>query len=115
MSENDTRQELRNEIVEQIDSCDEGTLIRIGEMLDSVEDDSDGKAMLFSEGITRQQFLAGLAAGGATLVSTSLATGLVAGSLGVRAGEAKAELESQVELIKLRGLLTLYENLEQVG
>jgi hypothetical protein len=118
MSENDTRQELRSQIVDHLDSCDEATLIRIGSMLDSldsVEDDGDGKAILFSGGITRQQFLAGLAAGGATLVSTSLATGLVAGSLGVRAGEAKAELESQVQLIKLRGLLSLYENLEQVG
>jgi hypothetical protein len=90
MSENDTRQELRNEIVEQIDSCDEGTLIRIGEMLDSVEDDSDGKAMLFSEGITRQQFLAGLAAGGATLVSTSLATGLMAWLAGGEGGSSQS-------------------------
>jgi hypothetical protein len=49
------------------------------------------------------------------LVSTNVATGLVAGSLGARAGEAKAELEAQAELIKLRGLLTLYENLERVG
>jgi len=35
--------------------------------------------------------------------------------LGTRAGQAVAQLESEAELLKLRGLLSLYEGLEQVG
>lgn len=115
MTENEQRELLRSKIVERLDSCDEGSLLKIGEALDSMEDARGEKQILFSEGITRRQFMLGVAAGGATLVSTSLATGLVAGSLGAKAGQAVAELENEAELIKLRGLLALYENLERVG
>lgn len=115
MTENEQRELLRSKIVERLDSCDEGSLLKIGEALDSMEDAGGEKQILFSEGITRRQFMLGVAAGGATLVSTSLATGLVAGSLGAKAGQAVAELESEAELIKLRSLLALYENLERVG
>lgn len=109
------RRELREEIGERLDSCDTDTLARIAELLDRDEEEGAGRPVLFSEGISRRQFVAGVAAGGAALVSTNLATGLVAGSLGTRTGEAVARLESETELIKLRGLVALYENLEQVG
>ncbi|MGB3904864.1 MAG: hypothetical protein WBB22_08075 [Anaerolineae bacterium] len=115
MTENEQRELLRSKIVERLDSCDEGSLLKIGEALDSMEDARGEKQILFIEGITRRQFMLGVAAGGATLVSTNLATGLVAGSLGAKAGQAVAELESEAELIKLRSLLALYENLERVG
>ena len=115
MTENEQRELLRSKIVERLDSCDEGSLLKIGEALDSMEDAGGEKQILFSEGITRRQFMLGVAAGGATLVSTNLATGLVAGSLGAKAGQAVAELESETELMKLRGLVALYENLERVG
>ncbi|TKJ30531.1 MAG: hypothetical protein CEE40_04850 [Chloroflexi bacterium B3_Chlor] len=115
MTENEQRELLRSKIVERLDSCDEGSLVKIGEVLNSMEDARGEKRILFSEGITRRQFVVGVAAGGATLVSTNLATGLVAGSLGAKTGQAVAELEGEVELIKLRGLLALYENLERVG
>jgi hypothetical protein len=117
MTENEERGALRSKIVKRLGSCDEDTLERIGEMLGSTEVtvDDDEEPILFSGGITRRQFLAGTAAGGAALVSTNVATAVMAGALGTRAGEAKAELESQAELLKLRGLVTLYENLEQVG
>jgi hypothetical protein len=117
MTENEERGALQSKIVKRLGSCDEDTLERIGEMLGSTEVtvDDDEEPILFSGGITRRQFLAGTAAGGAALVSTNVATAVMAGALGTRAGEAKAELESQAELLKLRGLVTLYENLEQVG
>ncbi len=114
MGENDQREALQSRIVEGLASCDEDTLLRIGEMLRPAEAAGEEPIPL-SGGITRRQFLVGAAAGGATVVSTNIATGLVAGYLGARAGEAKAGLEAQTELIKLRGLLALYENLEQVG
>jgi hypothetical protein len=113
--EDDGRRELRDRILERLDSCDRDALERVSKMLDQAEEGAAEKAVLFSEGISRRQFVAGVAAGGATLLSTNLATGLVAGSLGTRAGQAVAELESEAELIKMRGLLSLYENLEQVG
>lgn len=115
MSDKDRRAQLEQRIAEHLGSCDEATLMRIGELLGSVEEAGDEKAFLLREGVTRRQFMVGVAAGGATLVSTNLATGLVAGSLGVQAGEAKARVETQVEVVRLRGLLALYESLEQVG
>ena len=115
MMENDGRRELRQQIVEQLDSCDSDTLVRITELLQLAEEGGPESSVLFDGGITRRQLLVGAAAGGAALVSTNLATGLVAGSLGTKAGQAIAQLESEAELIKLQGLLALYENLEQVG
>jgi hypothetical protein len=113
--EGEVRKELRDRVMGRLDSCDSGTLERVSRLLDQADKGDGEKAVLFSEGISRRQFVAGVAAGGATLVSTNLATGLVAGSLGTRAGQAVAQLESEAELLKLRGLLSLYENLEQVG
>ncbi len=114
MEGNEEREALTNRIAERLASCDEDTLLRIEEMLQTAEPAREDR-VLFRGGITRKQFLVGAAAGGATLVSTNVATGLMAGALGARAGGAKAELEAQTELIKLRGLLALYENLERVG
>jgi hypothetical protein len=113
--EHDRDESLSEEIAERLESCDRETLLRIKDALDSSEEGAQESAALFSEGISRRQLLVGAAAGGAALVSTNLATGLVAGSLGTRAGQAVAQLETETELIKLRGLLALYENLEQVG
>ncbi|HEM60861.1 MAG TPA: hypothetical protein ENO24_01080, partial [Chloroflexi bacterium] len=113
--DDDGRRELREEIAERLGSCDSETLLRIREALELDEEAEEEGPMLFSGGISRRQMLAGAFAGGAALVSTNLATGLVAGSLGTRAGQAISQLESEAELIKLRGLLALYENLEQVG
>lgn len=115
MTENERQEALRSRIAEHLASCDEDTLSRIEEMLQSSEAGAVEEPVIISGRITRRQFLVGTAAGGAAVVSTNIATGLVAGALGARAGEAKAELESQVELIKLRGLLALYETLERVG
>lgn len=112
---NDGQQSLSDEIAERMRSCDRETLLRIKEALDLDEEGDEESPVLFSEGISRRQMLVGAVAGGAALLSTNLATGLVAGSLGTRAGQAVAQLESEAELIKLRGLLGLYENLEQVG
>lgn len=113
--ENDQQQRLRQEIVEQLGSCDRETLLRIREALERVEERAGNGPVLFSGGITRRQMIVGSVAAGAAVVSTNVATGLVAGSLGTRAGQAVAQLESEAELIKLRGLLALYESLEQVG
>jgi hypothetical protein len=89
-------EQLRSSIFERLESCDENTMAKIADVLDSIEYGTREEAVLFSDGVTRRQFLVGLTAGGAALVSTNLATGLA-------------------ELIKLRGLLTLYEQLERVG
>ena len=113
--DDDGRRKLREEIDERLGSCDSEALLRVKEALELDEEAEEEGPVLFSGGISRRQMLAGAFAGGAALVSTNLATGLVAGSLGTRAGQAIAQLESEAELLKLRGLLALYENLEQVG
>jgi hypothetical protein len=112
---NPQSEQLRSSILERLESCDDETMARIADVLDSSEDATREEAVLFSDGVTRRQFLVGLTAGGAALVSTNLATGLAAGTLGLKAGQAAAGLESEAELMKLRGLLTLYEQLERVG
>jgi hypothetical protein len=116
MTQDEERRALQNRIRRRLSACDEDTLERIDELLGhATENDDQDEAVFFPEGITRRQFIGGAAAAGATLVTTNLTTALTAGSLGARVGETKAELESQAELLKLRSLLTLYENLEQVG
>ncbi len=108
-------EQLRSRIIERLKSCDENTLVQIGEVLETMGDGTRETAVPLGEGVTRRQFLIGLTAGGAALVSTNLATGLAAGSLGLKAGRAAAGLESEAELMKLRGLVALYEQLERVG
>ncbi|NIN69013.1 MAG: hypothetical protein GTO63_30870 [Anaerolineae bacterium] len=115
VAKNPQSEELRSIILERLESCDEDTIAKIADVIDSSEDGTRGEAVFFSDGVTRRQFLVGLTAGGAALVSTNLATGLAAGSLGMKAGQAAAGLDSEAELMKLRGLLTLYEQLERVG
>jgi hypothetical protein len=115
MMDDERRRELKESIEEALDSCEDDTLLGVAQLLHGAEDGEDERQVLFAGGIDRRQFLVGAAAGGAVLVSTNLATGLVAGSLGSKAGQAVAQLESEAELLKLRGLLALYENLEQVG
>jgi hypothetical protein len=115
MMDDERRRELKESIEEALDSCEDDTLLGVAQLLHGAEDGEGERQVLFPGGINRRQFLVGAAAGGAVLVSTNLATGLVAGSLGSKAGQAVAQLESEAELLKLRGLLALYENLEQVG
>jgi hypothetical protein len=108
-------EQLRSRIIERLKSCDENTLVQIGEVLETMGDGTRKTAVPLGDGVTRRQFLIGLTAGGAALVSTNLATGLAAGSLGLKAGRAAAGLESEAESMKLRGLVALYEQLERVG
>ncbi len=108
-------EQLRSRITERLKSCDENTLVQIEEVLETIEDGTREKAAPLGDGVTRRQFLIGLTAGGAALVSTNVATGLAAGSLGLQAGRTAAGLESEAELMKLRGLVALYERLERVG
>jgi hypothetical protein len=115
MMDSEGRRELREHIEGALGSCEDDTLLRIASLLEAAEEGNGDKPVLFAGGINRRQFLVGVTAGGAALVSTNLATGLVAGSLGARAGQAVAQLESEAKLLKMRGLLALYENLEQVG
>jgi hypothetical protein len=115
MMDSEGRRELREHIEGALGSCADDTLLRIASLLEAAEEGNGDKPVLFAGGINRRQFLAGVTAGGAALVSTNLATGLVAGSLGTRTGQAVAQLESEAELLKMRGLLALYENLERVG
>ncbi len=108
-------EQLRSRIVEHLKSCDENTLVRIGEVLETIEDGTRETVVPSGDGVTRRQLLIGLTAGGAALVSTNLATGLAAGGLGLKAGRTAAGLESEAELMRLRGLVVLYERLERVG
>jgi hypothetical protein len=115
MATDEKREALETRILQGLRSCDEDTLLRIEQMLSPTQAHSSDEAAFFKRGLTRRQFLVGAAAGGAIVVSTNAATGLVAGALGAKVGETRAEVANQVELIKLRGLVALYENLEQVG
>ena len=115
MADNEQREALQGRIAELLSSCDDDTLRRIDEMLHAPGLTEGRDAVLFKRGLTRRQFVAGAAAGGALVVSTNAATGLVAGALGTKVGQTGTQLANQAEFIKLRGLLSLYETLERVG
>ncbi len=67
------------------------------------------------EPISRRELLVGLVAGGAALAGSSLAAGVWAGNRGVAVGRAAARAEAALEATRLRELLSLYEELEDVG
>jgi exonuclease VII small subunit len=68
-----------------------------------------------SDGVTRRQFIGGAAAAGAALVGSNVTTAFLASAWGKGTGEARARQDAQAEIERLRGLVRLYEKLEQVG
>ena len=98
-------------INQRLQALDHETLLKLDELTEQVEADRE---MLVPEGMTRRRFLQGTLAGGVAGLTVGAGGSLVAWKTGREVGRTAAELEAAVETLKLKGLLTLYENLERI-
>lgn len=105
----------RGQVIERINqrlqALDHETLLKLDELTEQVE---VNKEMLAAEGMTRRRFLQGALAGGVAGLMVGTGGGLVAWKAGTAAGRTAAELEAAIETLKLKGLLALYESLENI-
>ena len=106
----------RGRVIERINQRLQGldyqTLLKLDELTEQVKADRE---VLATEGITRRRFLQGALVGGVAGLAVGAGGSLVAWETGTAAGRVAAELEATAEALKLKGLLTLYENLEKIG
>jgi hypothetical protein len=106
----------RGRVIERINQrlqiLDYQTLLKLDELTEQVEADRE---VLAAEGMTRRRFLQGALVGGVAGLAVGAGGSLVAWETGTAAGRMAAELEATAEALKLKGLLTLYENLEKIG
>jgi len=102
----------RGRVIEHINQrlqvLDYQTLLKLDEITEQVEADRE---VLAAEGMTRRRFLQGALVGGAAGLAVGAGGGLVAWETGTAAGRLAAELEA----LKLKELLALYDNLEKIG
>lgn len=102
----------RGRVIERINqrlqALDYQTLLKLDELTEQV---GASREVLTTEGMTRRRFLQGALVGGAAGLAVGAGGGLVAWETGTAAGRMAAELEA----LKLRELLSLYENLEKIG
>jgi hypothetical protein len=106
----------RGRVIERINQRLQGldyqTLLKLDELTEQVKADRE---VLATEGMTRRRFLQGALVGGVAGLAVGAGGSLVAWETGTAAGRVAAELEATAEALKLKGLLTLYENLEKIG
>lgn len=106
----------RGQVIERINQrlqdLDYQTLLKLDELTEQVETDRE---VLAAAEVTRRRFLQGALVGGVAGLAVGAGGSLVAWETGERAGRVAAELEAAVEALKLRGLLALYESLEEIG
>ena len=105
------REQAIERISQRLQALDEQTLLKLDELTAQVEVDTE---RFSAEGMTRRRFLRGALVGGAAGLTLAAGGSLVAWKGGTAAGRTVAELEAAIETLKLKGLLTLYENLERI-
>ena len=102
----------RGRVIERINQrlqvLDYQTLLKLDELTKQVETDRE---VLTAEGMTRRRFLQGALVGGVAGLAMGAGGSLVAWEAGTATGRMAAELEA----LKLKGLLALYEHLEKIG
>ena len=99
-------------INQRLQVLDYQTLLKLDEFTQQVETDRE---ILAAEGMPRRRFLQGALVGGVAGLAVAAGGSLVAWETGTVVGRTAAELEATAEALKLKALLTLYENLEKIG
>ncbi len=116
MSEDGTRAQLLKTLTQRLEEMDLATLQRLDELTQTsgVAEAGAGGA----KSLTRRQFIAGAVLGGGAGLALTAGGSFAAWQFGQAAGAVAGRLEltaAQAEILKLKGLLTLYEALERVG
>ena len=105
------REPVIERINQRLQTLDHETLLKLDELTEQVE---AAREMPTTEGITRRHFLQGALAGGVAGLTVGAGGSLVARKTGRAVGRTASELEAAGEILKLKGLLALYENLERI-
>jgi hypothetical protein len=111
--------ELRRRIAERLDGLDDESLLRLDAISQYAEErarplrlpigGATAEALDNPSGVTRRRFLIGAGAGGLALAGTALGGALIGSAL------SSPEAEKLKELVKMRALVALYEELEKAG
>ena len=114
-----SREELRRRIAERLEGLDDDSLLRLDAISQYAEErarplrlpigGATAEAFDNPSGVTRRRFLIGAGAGGLALAGTALGGALIGSAL------SSPEAEKLKELIKMRALVALYEELEKAG
>jgi hypothetical protein len=114
-----SREELRRRIVERLEGLDDDALLRLDAISQYAEErarplrlpigGATAEAFDNPSEVTRRRFLIGAGAGGLALAGTALGGALIGSALSSPAADQLKEL------IKMRALLALYEELEKAG
>ena len=116
MSENETRAQLLTALTQRLSEMDLATLQQLEALTRPSEAPQEEAGE--SRGLSRRQFVVGAMLGGGAGLALTAGGSFAAWQFGRAAGAVAGRLEltaAQAEIMKLRGLLTLYETLEQVG
>jgi hypothetical protein len=112
-------EELRRRIAERLEGLDDESLLRLDAISQYAEErarqlrlpigGATAEAIDNSAAVSRRRFLIGAGAGGLALAGTALGGALIGSAL------ASPEAEKLKELVKMRALVALYEELEKAG
>lgn len=107
-----SREELQRRIAARLDKLDDDSLLRLDAISEYAEQrarplpmpiSGGTEAVALSSSLSRRKFLIGVGTGGVVLAGTAIGGGLLGSAL------------NSPELLKLKALLALYEELEQIG
>lgn len=103
----------RARLVQRLDNLDPEALARVELLL--AGEGSGAEAGDDRRTVTRRQLMQGAALGGASLLVGSMGGGALGASWGDAQGAARAQARADGEIQQLKGLVSLYEELEKIG
>jgi hypothetical protein len=114
-----TREQLRQRIAERLEGLDDESLLRLDAISQYAEERArplrlpigggSAEAVDVPAGVSRRRFLIGAGAGGLALAGTALGGAFIGSAL------SSPEAEKLKDLVKMRALVALYEELEKAG
>lgn len=103
----------RAHLIRRLDGMDAETLAKVESLL--AGPGAGSEAGIGSQALTRRQLVQGAALGGASLLVGSVGGGALGASWGDAQGAARVQAHADEEIRQLKGLVSLYEELEKIG
>ncbi|MDP3046192.1 MAG: hypothetical protein Q8O07_01800 [Chloroflexota bacterium] len=103
----------RARLIRRLEGLDAETLARVESLL--AGEGRGGEAGNDRQAVTRRQLVQGAALGGASLLVGSMGGGALGAAWGDAQGAARAQARADEEIRQLKGLISLYEELEKIG
>lgn len=103
----------RARLIRRLEGLDAETLARVESLL--AGEGPGNEAGNDKQAVTRRQLVQGAALGGASLLVGSMGGGALGAAWGDAQGAARAQARADEEIRQLKGLISLYEELEKIG